>query len=104
MIHMYRLIMPRPTFATDMTAAEGAIMERHFGYWAALVSEGNVLVYGPVPEPLPVGTWGLAVIDAPSADDVEALGRADPAVSSGMARFEVRSMPDAIARPPGPTG
>jgi hypothetical protein len=57
-----------------------------------------VLVDGPVSEPLPVGTWGMALVDAPAVEDVEAVAHADPAVSSGLARFEIRSMPDAITR------
>lgn len=92
---LYRLIPPRPTFAFDMTAAEGAIMERHFGYWRELLDEQTAIVYGPVADP--AGSWGLAVVRAEHEEDVRRLGSGDPAVSSGMATFEIFPMPNAIA-------
>ena len=91
---LYRLIPPRATFASDMTAAEGSIMERHFGYWQGLLDQGTAIVYGPVADP--AGSWGLAVVRADHEEVVRELGSGDPAVSSGMATFEVFAMPDAI--------
>ena len=92
--YIYRLIPPRPTFHEDMTDQEGAIMSRHADYWADLVGRADVLVYGPVVDSS--GSWGLAVIHADSLADVRALAEADPAVSSGMATFDVGTMLVAI--------
>ena len=97
---LYRLIPPRPTFASDMTAAEAGIMERHFGYWRERLDEGTAIVYGPVADP--AGSWGLAVVRADHEEVVRGLGSGDPAVSSGMATFEVLAMPDAIVGAAGP--
>jgi uncharacterized protein len=95
-LFLYKLIPPRPTFATDVTQAEAAIMAQHVGYWQDLTQAGVAVVFGPVADP--AGTWGLAVVKAEREDDVRALGRDDPAVSSGMATFVVFLMPDAVTR------
>lgn len=93
---LYKLIPPRPTFATDMTDAEAAVMAEHVRYWHDLISAGTAVTFGPVADP--AGVWGLAVVTAREADEVHALGAKDPAVGSGLATFEVHPMPDAIAR------
>jgi len=54
------------------------------------------VVFGPVLDP--AGVWGLAVVEARSADAVRAIGAADPAVSAGVAAFEVYPMLGATAR------
>ena len=92
--YLYRLVPPRPTFPADMTEFEAGAMAQHFGYWQHLVDEGIAAVYGPVADP--AGTWGLAVVRADREDDVRVLGSRDPAVSSGVATFEVFAMPDAV--------
>ncbi len=94
---VYKLIPPRPTFATDMSDDEAAVMGQHGDYWQDLFGRGHVVVFGPVGDPS--GTWGLGVIEAETEDDVRALVADDPAVKSGMAKFEVYPMPVAIARP-----
>jgi uncharacterized protein YciI len=92
--YVYKLIPPRPTFHKDMTDEERAIMARHAEYWSTLVEEVDVVVYGPVVHS--IGSWGLAVIHADSEDAVRALAEADPAVSSGMATFDIGTMPVTI--------
>jgi uncharacterized protein len=94
---VYKLIPPRPTFDRDMNETEQAIMGRHVAYWQALVERGTATVFGPVSDP--AGTWGLAVVAADATEQVRALGEADPAVVSGVARFEVFPMPGAIVAP-----
>jgi len=93
---VYKLIPPRPTFPQDASDAETAVMEQHFGYWRALFDQGNVVVYGPVADPS--GTWGLAVVEADTDQEVRALGTADPAVRSKAFSFEVYAMPTALVR------
>jgi uncharacterized protein len=91
---VYKLIPPRPTFDRDMSESEQAIMGRHVAYWQPLVERGTAMVFGPVSDP--AGTWGLAVVAAETTEQVRALGDGDPAVASGLARFEVCPMPGAI--------
>jgi uncharacterized protein YciI len=94
--YVYKLIPPRPTFDTDMSEAEAAVMGQHFAYWQDLLERGRVIVYGPVSDP--AGTWGLGVVEAETEDDARALGIDDPAVASGVATFEVYPMPMAVVR------
>ena len=94
---VYKLIPPRPTFAFDMTEDEAAVMREHGAYWQELAQRGTAVVFGPVNDP--AGTWGLAVVEAPSEEHVEQLGRRDPAVTSETATFQVCPMPVAILRP-----
>ena len=88
--YVYRLIPPRPTFHEDMSDEEQAIMSRHADYWAQLVEQGDVVVYGPVVDS--TGSWGLAVIRSDSLQDARGLALADPAVSSGMAGFDMGTL------------
>jgi uncharacterized protein YciI len=95
---LYKLIPPRPTFDQDMSEREAEIMGRHVAYWQELVDRGTAIVFGPVSDR--PGAWGLAVVEAETSDEVGELGDADPAVVSGLARFEIYAMPGAIvARP-----
>jgi uncharacterized protein YciI len=94
---VYKLVSPRPSFPSDMTESEGAAMRRHFGYWQELIGAGSVLIYGPVGDP--AGTWGLAVVEADTQAEVSAIGDSDPAVTSGVCRYEVYPMLNATVRP-----
>jgi uncharacterized protein len=93
-IFAYKLIPPRPTFAVDMTAEEGAVMAQHVAYWQELAERGVALVFGPVADP--GGGWGLAVVKGDSERELEAVRDADPAVSSGVAQAAIYPMPGAI--------
>jgi uncharacterized protein YciI len=93
---VYKLIAPRPTFAFDLSESEAAIMGEHAAYWQPLVEQGKVVAFGPVLDP--GGHWGLAVVRADDESEVRALGDADPAVTSGMATFDVFPMPGAVVR------
>jgi uncharacterized protein YndB with AHSA1/START domain/uncharacterized protein YciI len=91
----YKLIPPRPSFHADMSDSEMEIMGAHAGYWSEVTSRGDALIFGPVLDP--AGTWGLAVVEADSEDDVRALGQSDPAITSELATFEVFAMPGAVS-------
>jgi len=92
---VYKLIPPRPTFATDMTAEEGSVMASHAAYWHQQVEEGRVVVFGPVADPS--GVWGLGILDVDNYDAATALIDADPAISSRLGTFELHAM-DATVR------
>lgn len=93
---VYKLIPPRPTFDSDMNQAEAATMGEHAAYWSELLANGVAVVFGPVADPS--GTWGLAVVEADTEAHVHTLGNSDPAITSGIATFEVYAMPMAIVR------
>ena len=93
---VYKLIPPRPTFDADMNQTEAATMSKHFAYWQDQLATGTVVIYGPVQED--GGTWGLAIVEADQEAEVRTIGDADPAVSSGMATYQVWPMATSIVR------
>lgn len=96
-IFIYKLLPTRPTFPADITEAEMAIMRQHAAYWTGLLEQGHAIVFGQVREP--AGSWGLAVVEADSSEQVECFGVDDPAVINGLGVVEVHPMPVATARP-----
>jgi hypothetical protein len=94
----FRLLPPRPSFADDMTDAEGEVMATHFAYWLDLFEQGHVPVFGLVLEP--ESPWGLCVIRADDREAVVAMAEADPAVSSGTCTYAVGTMPRAYLQQP----
>jgi uncharacterized protein YciI len=104
---VYKLIPPRPTFLTDMTEAEARVMADHAAYWTQLCEQGAAVAFGPVADP--AGAWGLAVVEAADADEVDRIRRADPVVRTGTGTAEIHPMPGAVVRarsvsPAGPPG
>ncbi|MFC5952548.1 YciI family protein [Pseudonocardia lutea] len=93
---LYRLLPPRPNFATTMDERESAAMAEHAQYWRGQLEAGRTIVFGPVVDP--AGVWGLGIVNGESIDDVNALGEKDPAVVAGVARFEVWPMLSAVTR------
>jgi uncharacterized protein len=95
---LFKLIPPRPSFPADMSEAEGAIMEAHFGYWADVIAAGKSVAYGPVMDPQ--GTYGIAVVEASDEAMAQSIADDDPAIRSTAGfGFELHPMPDAIVRP-----
>lgn len=93
---VYKVIPPRPTFATDQSDAEAAIMSEHVNYWTGLMREGKAVAFGPVLEP--AGFWGLGIVEGETEADVQEISQSDPVVTSGVATVEIYPMPRAIVR------
>lgn len=100
---LLRLTPPRPTFPQDMTPAEAAVMRQHVAYWTAAAQRGQVVVFGPVPDP--AGVWGMAVIKAPDLAAARALSAQDPAMTGALGmRTDIFPMPQAmVIAPPAPS-
>jgi hypothetical protein len=95
---LFKLVPPRPTFPSDMTEAEGAIMEAHFGYWAGLIADRKAVAYGPVMDPN--GTYGIAVVEVADEAAARSIAADDPAIQSTAGfGFELHAMADAMVRP-----
>jgi uncharacterized protein YciI len=92
--YLYKLIPPRPDFASTLTRDEGQAMAAHVDYWTSHMQAGRVMIFTPVADP--AGDWGMGVVSAHSFDDARSLGDADPAVLAGVARYEVLELPGAI--------
>ena len=93
-----KLKPPRPTFLSDMSADEGLVMRRHREYWTPRVEIGVVIAMGPVANP--AGAYGVAIIEAPSRDALEAMLASDPAILSKAGfSYEIFPMPAIAVRP-----
>jgi uncharacterized protein YciI len=94
---LYKLIPPRPTFPGEMSEGEAAIMQEHFGYWSKLISERQVVAYGPVMDPK--GTYGVGILEVDDDETAARIAENDPAIRSNADfDFELHPMPDTIAR------
>jgi len=95
--HFYfKLIPPRPTFGTDMTAEEKALMQQHVAYTREAFDAGKVLIYGPVLAS--TGAFGVAILEMDDAAEVQKFGDEDPSIKAGMNRFEFFPMRVGAAR------
>ena len=92
---LVRLIAPRPTFLQDMTKDERDMMIAHGAYWRTRLAAGEVVVFGPVADP--VGAWGIGVVKAADEAAVRAFEASDPAISAGGGfRYEILPMVQAV--------
>jgi uncharacterized protein len=72
-----RLNPSRPDFAQTMTDEEKLIMQEHAAYWRKFMSEGKVIVFGPVLDPNAV--YGLGVLSVDDEKEVNDFIAGDPA-------------------------
>lgn len=91
-----RLKAHRPAFAQTITDEELAVMGRHAAHWQAWLERGDLVVFGPVLTD--EDSYGLAVVETDDEAGLREHAAADPAVSSGIATFEIGRMPDERAR------
>jgi len=85
-----KLIAPRPTFAFDMNDNEKALMGQHAAYWAQMLNEGAVVVFGPVMDPK--GPFGMGIFVGDSEADVKRRTDADPVMQANIG-FKVEVSP-----------
>ena len=85
-----RLNPPRPTFPADMTDAERAVMQEHAACWTALTEKRKVVIFGPVMDPK--GVYGIAIVEAGSEDEVQALIAGDPVTKAALGRYDIFPM------------
>src|SRR6201992_449015 len=91
-----RLIPPRPTFASDMSAEERALMQQHVVYFRGLFDQGKVLIFGPVL--VPRDSLGVAVREVADLAEAEQLLAQDPTAQAGLNRFRISPMVVGAAR------
>ena len=90
-----KLIPPRNTFAVDMTAEEREAMLAHQDYWRPRVDAGEVIAMGPVADP--DGMWGVAIVQAATARQLESWQAGDPVIRAGLG-FAYQNFPMPSAR------
>ena len=87
-----KLIPPRPSFAHDMSEAEGKVMEEHARYWDELMEQGSAVAFGVVGDP--AGAYGVGILEIEDDADVHAFTTSDPTIRSERGfRFDVHPMP-----------
>jgi uncharacterized protein YciI len=92
---IYFIHPPREDFAATMTADERAVWDTHFERLQRLLAEGVMILVGPT---LGRINTGVAVFEAPDEDRARRLMEEDPAISSGIARGELRPFSVALLR------
>jgi uncharacterized protein YciI len=71
---------PRENFIETMTEEEAEIMSKHFLYLKQKLSEGKLIIAGPVT----TGDFGLSVLETETEEEAREIMNNDPAVSSGI--------------------
>jgi uncharacterized protein len=94
-LFLYKFV-PRPDFPTTMTAGEAAVMHEHVAYWQTLSDNGIAVAFGSVADP--ACSWGVAIVEAETVEDVHAIRAADPVVTSDLGPVDIYLMPNAIIR------
>jgi uncharacterized protein YciI len=92
-----RLSPPRATFLVDMAPDERELMRAHQAYWRPFVDAGTVIAMGAVADP--AGGWGVAILEAGSAEAVEAMQADDPVVAAKRGfHYAIYPMPTIVHR------
>ena len=84
---IYFLHPPREDFAATMTPAEQDVFGRHFAYLPRLLADGTLVLAGPTLGPT---NTGVAVFRAADESVARTIMEADPTVSEGLVRGELR--------------
>jgi uncharacterized protein YciI len=84
---IYFIHPPRDNFAATMTDDERAVWAQHFERLQRLLADGQLILAGPT---LGHTNTGVAVFEAPGEEAAQQIMAADPAISSGYARGELR--------------
>ena len=84
---IYFLHPPREDFAATMTDAERAAFVLHLEHLKGLLADGVLVLAGPT---LGALNTGVAVFEAPDEQAARTIMEADPAISSGFVRGELR--------------
>jgi uncharacterized protein YciI len=92
---IYFLHPPREDFAATMTDAERAVWGEHFVRLQQLLADGVLVLAGPT-----LGTinTGICVFEAEDEDAARAIMEADPTITSGIARGELRPFRASLLR------
>lgn len=94
---LYRLTPARIEMVTDgPTLAEQAIVSEHFAYLTALTEQGVMLLVGRTQDNSP-RTFGIAIFQAESAEQAQAIMKSDPAVQKGIMHAELFPFSIALA-------
>ena len=87
--YVYRLLPGRVEMVTvGPTPEEQAIVDEHFAHLATLTERGVMLLVGRTQDNSP-RTFGIAIFQAESDEQAQAIMNSDPAVRKGIMRAEL---------------
>jgi uncharacterized protein len=87
--YVYRLLPGRVEMVTvGPTPEEQAIVDEHFSHLATLTERGVMLLVGRTQDNSP-RTFGIAIFQAESDEQAQAIMNSDPAVRKGVMRAEL---------------
>jgi uncharacterized protein YciI len=92
---IYFIHPPRENFAATMTAGERAVWDQHVELLTRRLADGSLIVAGPT---LGTVNTGICIFEAPDEDAARAYMEADPTITSGIARGELRPFAAAFVR------
>jgi uncharacterized protein YciI len=92
---IYFIHAPRENFAATMTDDEREVWDTHFARLQRLLAEGVMILVGPTLGPI---NTGIAIFEAPDEATARQIMEEDPAISSGIARGELRPFAVALLR------
>ena len=92
---IYFIHPPRDDFAATMTDDEKSVWAEHFAQLQRLLAAGQLILAGPT---LGRVNTGVAVFEASDENTARQIMAADPAISSGYARGELRPFRIALLR------
>ena len=84
----------RENFVATITPSETAIVERHFEHFSELCKQGKLKYAGRCDD----GYMGLAIFEAESAEEVERIMAADPAITEGVMTHTVKAWRTALGK------
>jgi hypothetical protein len=92
-----KLLPPRPSFAHDMTPAEGQLMQEHAAYWRDWLARDHVIAFGLVGDPR--GAFGIGIVEFDSEAEARSFTDGDPTIKASQGfTFEVLPMPLGVVR------
>lgn len=92
---IYFLHAPREDFAATMTPEEEAVWAVHFERLQRLMAEGTLILAGPT---LGRVNTGITIFEAADEAAARRIMEEDPAITSGVARGELRPMVVSLLR------
>jgi uncharacterized protein YciI len=93
---LYRIVPIRPEMPASPTDDEMALASAHFQYLLELKERGILILAGRTQEE--VGTFGVAIFEAPDAAAAQAVTDADPAIAGGLFAATLHPYKVAVAR------
>lgn len=77
---LYTIVPCRKTLIEDMSAVEAAVLDEHFAYLKAALSDGRLVLAGPCLD----GEFGIVVLQMSGEEEARCFMAADPVVAGGI--------------------